>query len=107
MASEGTIARSGVHRLRPLAPPASRRSCAGPDQAGYPQQVVRSTDKVGGHLIPLSTAIACLSEVADGLAPAEDLFDPLPDALADVVARLSGGAVVDGRPTMLANVLRD
>jgi hypothetical protein len=81
MASKGTIGGSGVRRLRRWR---SRRHPVmdWPRSSGLPEQVVGGTYKVGGHLVPFSAAITRLSEVPNGLAPAEDLLDPLPDALA-------------------------
>ena len=52
-----------------------------------PQQVVGGADQVGGETGPFDAPIARATEVADGLDPAEDLFDPLAHALADCVAR--------------------
>src|SRR4051812_47442843 len=60
-----------------------------------------------GQLVALFTAIPRLPEVADGLAPVDDLLDALVTALADGVARLPGGTAVDGRSTLLVDVLRD
>jgi hypothetical protein len=42
-------------------------------------------------------AMPCLAQTPDGLDPTERLFDSLPFDRADVVARMTGSAAVDGR----------
>jgi len=51
-----------------------------------------------------------LAQPGRGFDPAERLFDPLPDALADRVAGVAGGATIDGRPSagqVLRHMRRD
>ena len=48
---------------------------------------------------------ASFAEIAHSLAPSEDLFDALSDALADDVARWASGAPVDGRAAVALEVL--
>src|SRR5882757_4395395 len=71
------------------------------------QEVVGRADHPGRHLGPLLTPVAGPSEVGDRLRPAEDLFDPLSNALAHAVPRVTGGAGVDRRSSTLADVLGD
>src|SRR4029077_4336829 len=67
---------------------------------------------VGGgcqHKEPLhqvTTAMACLAQAADGLHPAERLFDPVALDRADAIAVMAGGARIDRR-TAVGVVLRD
>src|SRR4029077_4459270 len=67
---------------------------------------------VGGgcqHKEPLhqvTTAMACLAQAADGLHPAERLFDPFALDRADAIAVMAGGARIDRR-TAVGGVLRD
>ena len=67
-------------------------------QAAQPHQVVGRRDQVPGQPRAIKSAIAGASEPANGLHPAEDLFDPLPDPLTDRVARVASGPPVDRTP---------
>ena len=61
------------------------------------QQIVRGADQVRGEAGAFYAAIAGATEVTDGLHPAEDLLDPLANALADRVTGPAGGAQVERR----------
>src|SRR4051812_43544392 len=70
---------------------ASRRRLERP----HPDQVVggRREQKLPVH--PTSAAVAELAQPADGLHPAEDLFNAFPRALADRVARMACRARIE------------
>src|SRR5262249_58825328 len=61
----------------------------------HPEQVVRRGDEVGPEAGAGEAAVATLAPAPDRLAPAEDLFDPLPRALAQRVARMPRGAAIE------------
>src|SRR5271157_3619705 len=71
-----------------------------------PQQVVGGADQVGGEAGPLEAPIARAAEVPDRLDPAEDLLDPLADALAHRVSGPTSGAMVECRATPPQLILR-
>ena len=71
-----------------------------------PQQVVSGADQVGGDAGPLQAPIAGAAEVPNRLDPAENLLDPLADALANRVSRPTGGALVERRATEPPLILR-
>src|SRR3972149_587152 len=62
----------------------------------HSQKVVGGAGKPSRQLSPVSAFEPGLPEPAGGLHPAEDLLNPLTDTLADGVARMPGGAAVDG-----------
>src|SRR5512133_426882 len=76
-------------------------------QLGDPEQVVGGGDEVSGELRALLPSESGLPEARDGLRPAEDLFDPLPDSLAYLVAGVANRPPVHrGAPPLVAG-LRD
>src|SRR6266851_3762402 len=64
-------------------------------------QIVRGHPKGEHPLHLLQASMAQLPEPADGLQPAEDLFDSLALRLTDLVTGVSRGPLVDGTPSML------
>src|SRR2546423_4554079 len=87
------------------------------DHSGRLRYQVADTDQVEGgeghlgpELVTPDPDVPQLAPAAHRLQPAKDLLHPLADALADAVAGLSGGAVVDGAPAptgVLGHVRRD
>src|SRR5665648_1099768 len=71
-------------------------------QVAYSHQIVRrgSEGEHPGH--PLGSSVSGFPEIADGFHPAEDFLHPFAQALTDGVARMTGGAAVDGRIPPLA-----
>ena len=63
---------------------------------GHAQQVVGGPDHPGGRTVLDETDLASLPEVADGLHPAEDLFDSFSNALTDGIAGVACRSCVDG-----------
>src|SRR5580658_3000028 len=71
-----------------------------------PQQAV-AADREGGH--EAGTAQSHHAHLAQGagvFAPAKDLLDPLAQSLAGQVPRVTGGARIDRRTTLVSDVLR-
>src|SRR3954466_5231006 len=75
-------------------------------EAAEADQVVGGGDEVPRVARPFEPTEAGPAEAADGLHPAEDLLDGLPNPLADGVARVAGGPAVNGAPPP-ARVLGD
>src|SRR5918911_959578 len=75
-------------------------------QAAEADEVVGGGDEVAGQAGAGDAPVAGPAEAADGLHPAEDLLDPLPDPLADGIAGVAGRAAVDGAAAV-ARVLGD
>ena len=71
-----------------------------------PEQVVRGTHQISSETGPRDPSIAAATEVADGLHPAEDLLDPLADALANGVSGPAGSAQVKRRAARSPLILR-
>ena len=71
-------------------------------QGAYSHQIVRRgrEGEYPGH--PLGSSVWGFPEIADGFHPAEDFLHPFAQALTDGVARVAGGAAVDGRVPALA-----
>ena len=69
-------------------------------QSTHAQQVVGRAGESGQMLRTRHTLEARLAQPADRLTPAEDLFDPLPDNLADLVATRARGATIQARRRM-------
>ena len=65
----------------------------------------RSQNEEPFHQVP--PAMSGLAQAADGLDPAERLFDALSFDHADGIAEMAGGAPIDCGATMSAIVLRD
>ena len=65
-------------------------------QVTYSHQIVRrgSEGKHPGY--PFGSSVSGFPEIADGFDPAEDFRHPLAPALTDDVARMTGGATIDG-----------
>src|SRR5262249_31631966 len=68
-------------------------------------QIVDSGDEVGPEAIPWETSVATLPPPANRLAPAEDLLDPLPSALAQRIARMASRAAIEVRAPARGDVL--
>ena len=67
-------------------------------EATEADQVVGGADEIAREGGAVEPSEAGSTEAADGLHPAEDLLDALPDPLADGVAGVAGGPAVDGAP---------
>lgn len=84
---EDAVDREALGRARrPWALPALRLGRRGPQQSGHPVRGVR-----GHHVVATVPGLRAAvqsraSGAADDLGPAEDLLDPFPDHLADLVA---------------------
>jgi hypothetical protein len=69
-------------------------------KVAHPDQVI-SRGRQGEHpAYAFQTSEAGLALQCHGLDPAENLLDPLPLLLADGIAFMSGGTIVDGAPTV-------
>src|SRR5215207_7260943 len=86
--------------------PAAGRSGGRRDQLDQADEVVGGGGQVCPTLVARQAPVAQLAPAADGLGPAEDLLDPLADALAEGIAGMAGGAAVD-RAAAAAGVLGD
>ncbi len=75
----------------------ARGSWHGPHQVAHSHQVVRRVSEQAQMVDLGHSADLHLTQRAHGLAPAEGLLDPLTDALADRVPRMSCGAAINGR----------
>src|SRR5262245_10688729 len=87
----------------------SSRSCnrlCDRHQARHAHQVVGRCDQVTRQLSASQSAIARSTETADGLHPAKDLLDALPDTLALAITSMPCRAAINGASPP-AGVLRD
>ena len=73
----------------------SRTSCGCRAESGDSEQVVGGSHQIGMQLGAVEAAIASTAQAADGLHPAEDLFDPLAYPLAHRVAGMTRSAAVE------------
>src|SRR5260370_7231358 len=69
------------------------------------EEVVRCANHPRGHLGPLLSFVTSPSEVGDGLGPAENLFDSLPNALPDRIAAAARRTGIHPRSPVLVNLL--
>src|SRR5262249_4529263 len=101
----GTLrAQPGPRNGRPGLP--SAPSWRRPGQIPNPDQVVHGQRKGEHPADAPHPAMACLTKQTDGLRPPEDLFHPLALLLTDGIARMTGGAAVNGTAS-IRGVLRD
>ena len=63
---------------------------------GYSDEVVGDHPKGEGSVGTLEAPDLEFGDAADGFGPAERLFDPLSNPLADLVTGVAGGASIDG-----------
>src|SRR5229473_8135152 len=82
-------------------------SCGGRAESGDAEQVVGGGHQMGMQLGALEATIASTAQAADGLHPAEDLFDPLADPLTDGVAGMSRGAAAERGAAGATLIARD
>src|SRR5882672_2878484 len=66
-------------------------------QVSNADQVVSCGGKDEDPVDAFATAMAQLAQQADRLQPAENLFDPFAFPLTDLIARMSGGATINGQ----------
>jgi len=76
-------------------------------QVAQPNQVVGGQRKAEHPTDPRHSAIARLAQAGDGFEPAEDLLDALTLALADQIARMTSGALIDDRGGLAGQVWGD
>jgi hypothetical protein len=80
--------------------------------AGRPEEFWEADEVVGGHgegELPVdlgAATVAGLAQSGHRLGPAECLLNALPNALANRIAGMAGGATVNGRAARVAGVLR-
>ena len=67
-------------------------------QIPQPHQVIRRGGEGELPIHPLDAAVPELAQPADGLQPPKDLFDELPFALTDVIARMPRRPAIDRTP---------
>lgn len=92
-------------RARALFSPGSYGSNWTRQQIAHPHEVVRCR-REGEHPAHfLDAAMAHLTDQRDRFQPAEAFFDPLPVPLADPVAVVACGALIDGAATVALLVL--
>lgn len=73
-------------------------------QSRHSEQVMRGADHVGSELHLDNADEAARSQATDRLHPAEDLFDAFTLSLADRIAQVARGAVVEsGRASRLSH----
>ena len=77
------------------------------EQAAEAEQVVGRADQCSRKLRPAAALEARVPNAAEGLHPAEDLFDQLPLSLTDALAGVPCRAGVDGRSSSSIARLRD
>ena len=82
-----------VEFLHPSVTPDGSRSCQ--RQIAHPDQIV-GRQREGEHPSdPSDSAVARLAQASDGLEPAEDFFDAFAFLLADHIAGMTSGALID------------
>jgi len=77
------------------------------EQAGHAHQIVGRRRKVGPKPDLGGSALPQFAEAADGLHPAEDLFDALAHSLADLEARVASGPPINPGPAARLIFRRD
>src|SRR5258708_15426575 len=70
-------------------------SCGRQREIADAHEVVRGEGEGEDPIYPQEAAVPGLSDHSDRLQPSEDLLDSLPLSLTDVVAFMTGGAIVD------------
>jgi hypothetical protein len=89
--------RAGPRQGRIPGAPRPQRHGTAPNQIAHPHEVVGRVGEQAQMIHSRHAADLRLAQRTDRLAPAEGLLDPLEDALADRVPRMSGSAGINGR----------
>ena len=89
---------SWTPRWRSQCPPSdvAWRSCGSRQQRAQADQVIRRSREGDDPIDAGAAAMPELAQPADGLQPAEDLLDQLPLPLADRVAGMPRGPIING-----------
>jgi hypothetical protein len=74
-------------------------------QISHSDQVERGRGHLGPELVAFDPAVAQLASTGDRFQPAEDLLNPLADALTDEIAELGRGVAIDATASLRGDVL--